>query len=130
MALSRPARAGFVSLPLFAAALVAVALIHTPDATPQQKKAKAQPKGAAEELLKIAPRPKKEALPPSKLPLELVRGERIAFVGNSTAERFNLFGHFETLLQSRFKDKELVVRNFARPADEVGLRQRPSDYTK
>ena len=32
-----------------------------------------------------------------------------------TAERMNLFGHFETLLHLRFPDKELVVRNFARP---------------
>ena len=36
-----------------------------------------------------------------------------------TAERMNLFGHFETMLHLRFPDKELVVRNFARPADEV-----------
>jgi putative heme-binding domain-containing protein len=131
MPLSRPARAGLVSLPLFAIGLVAVALIHTPDATSQPKqKGKAPPTGRAEELLKPTPRPKKAELPPSKVPLEVVKGERIAFVGNSTAERFNLFGHFEALLHSRFKDKELVVRNFARPADEVALRQRPSDYTK
>jgi putative membrane-bound dehydrogenase-like protein len=55
--------------------------------------------------------------------------ERIALVGNSLAERMNLFGHFESLLHSRFPKHELVVRNFARPADEVGLRQRPSSYT-
>ena len=42
----------------------------------------------------------------------------------------NLFGNFETLLHSRFPDKELVFRNFGWPADEVGLRQRPSDYTR
>jgi lysophospholipase L1-like esterase len=57
-------------------------------------------------------------------------GERIAFLGNSTAERMNLFGHFEALLHQRFPGKHLVVRNFARPADEVGNRQRPGDYTK
>lgn len=75
----------------------------------------------------------KVVLPPlaaSKLPLELIKGERIAFVGNSTAERFNRHGWFEALLHSRFPQLELVVRNFARPADEVGNRQRPSDYTK
>ncbi len=70
------------------------------------------------------------ALAPSKLPLEFNVHERIAFVGGSLAERFNLFGAFETLLHTRFADKELVVRNFARPADEVVLRQRPNDYTK
>ena len=62
--------------------------------------------------------------------LELHKGERIAFVGNSLAERMNLYGNFEALLHARFPDKELVVRNFGRPADEVGYRQRPNDYTK
>ena len=42
----------------------------------------------------------------------------------------NLFGHFETTLHLRFPDKKLVVRNFGRPADEVGVRQRSNDYTK
>jgi putative heme-binding domain-containing protein len=60
----------------------------------------------------------------------LVDGERIAFIGNSTAERMNLFGHFETLLHERFPEKKLVVRNFAWPTDEVGIRQRPWEYTK
>jgi hypothetical protein len=56
--------------------------------------------------------------------------ERIAFVGNSLGVRMNLFGYFEALLHSRFSQEELVVRNFSRPADEVGLRQRPADYAK
>jgi putative heme-binding domain-containing protein len=62
--------------------------------------------------------------------LEFQKGERIAFVGGGLAERMNLYGCFETLLQARFAGKELVVRNFGRPADEVALRQRPNDYTK
>jgi lysophospholipase L1-like esterase len=62
--------------------------------------------------------------------LELKKGERLAFVGNSLGERMNLYGHFEALLHSRFPEKELAVRNFCRPADEVALRQRPNDYTK
>src|SRR5687768_8010226 len=57
------------------------------------------------------------------------KGERIAFVGGCFAERMNLFGNFETLLHSRFPDHQLVVRNFGRPADEVGHRQRPNYYT-
>jgi putative heme-binding domain-containing protein len=64
------------------------------------------------------------------LPLQFIKGERIALVGNSTAERMNLFGHFETLLHARFPEKELVFRNFGRPADEVANRQRANDYTK
>jgi putative heme-binding domain-containing protein len=70
------------------------------------------------------------ALPASALPLELVKSERIALVGNSTAERMNLFGNFETSLHLRHPQLQLVFRNFARPADEVALRQRASDYTK
>jgi putative heme-binding domain-containing protein len=97
-------------------------------------KAKAQPKQApstetAEKLMAPAPRPKKPPLPESKLPLEFLEGERIAFVGNTTAERMSLYGHFETMLHLRFKDKKLVVRNFGFPADEVGQRQRSADYT-
>lgn len=86
-------------------------------------------KETAKKLLTLPPRPQRPALPPSRLPLEFLKNERIAFVGNSFAERMNLFGHFETLLHTRFPDKELVVRNFARPADEVGIQQRSTDYT-
>ena len=83
----------------------------------------------ARELLKPEPRPARPALPQSSLPLQQLDGERVALVGNSTAERMNLFGQFETLLHQRFPDKHLVVRNFARPADEVANRQRGGDYT-
>jgi len=62
-------------------------------------------------------------------PLEFKQGERIAFAGNSLGERMSLYGHFEALLHARFPQKELVVRNFCRPADEVGNQQRPNDYT-
>jgi putative heme-binding domain-containing protein len=69
-------------------------------------------------------------LPPSVLPLQFIKNERVAFVGGSLAERMNLFGHFETLLHTRFPELDLIVRNFGRPADEVAIRQRPNDYTK
>jgi len=81
------------------------------------------------ELLKPNPRPARPALTASKLPLEFIKGERIAFVGNSLAEHFGKFGYFEALLHSRFPKLELVVRNFARPADEVSIRQRSANYT-
>ncbi|MSU78787.1 MAG: c-type cytochrome [Gemmataceae bacterium] len=84
----------------------------------------------AADILKPGPRPKKAPLPPSQLPLEVVKGERIAFVGNTTAERMSLYGHFETMLHLRHKAKGLIVRNFGFPADEVGVRQRSNDYTK
>ena len=66
--------------------------------------------------IETAALPADERLAPSTLPLRFVRHEHVAFVGNSLAERMNLFGHFETLLHLRYPDLELVVRNFARPA--------------
>ncbi len=86
-------------------------------------------KELAIKLMSLPPRLKRPELPPSKFPLEFLKGERIGFLGNSFAERMNLFGHFETLLHTRFADKELVIRNFARPAEEVGIQQRSADYT-
>ncbi len=56
--------------------------------------------------------------------------EKIALVGGSLAERMNLFGYFETLLHTRFPEKQLVFRNFGWPADEVGQQQRPDNYTE
>ena len=61
--------------------------------------------------------------------VELSDGQRIAIVGNSTAERMNLFGHLETMMQMRFHHQRPVIRNFGWPADEVGNQQRPGNYT-
>src|SRR5262245_1751520 len=124
MSLSRFARAG-----LLLAAIAAISLFPATDALSQKAK-KERPKGDADALLKPQPRPKRPDLPPSKLPIEFIKGERIALVGNSPAERMNLFGHFETLLHLRHPDKELIVRNCGGPADEVSIRQRSTDYTK
>ena len=68
-------------------------------------------------------------LPPSSVPLQVVGGEKIAMVGNSLAERMNLFGHLETYLHLLHSDRKLVVRNFARPAEAVNNQQRSADYT-
>ena len=125
------ARAGIVralfcsSLGLAALCLACGLPAHAADETPES-----DPFKTAREILKPAARPARPPLPPSRLSLDLLDGERIALVGNSTAERMNIFGHFETLLHQRFPGKNLVIRNFARPADEVGNRQRASDYTK
>ncbi|MFN9271883.1 MAG: GDSL-type esterase/lipase family protein [Planctomycetia bacterium] len=108
-------------------AFVAVAPARAADSP---AKVEADPFKTAHRLLGLPARPARPARPPSRLPLELIDGERIALVGNSTAERMNLFGHFESLLHQRFPDKNLVVRNFGRPADEVGNRQRATDYTR
>jgi putative heme-binding domain-containing protein len=61
--------------------------------------------------------------------LKLQPHDRIALVGNSLAERMRLYGNFEALLHLRYRELELVVRNFGWPADEVGRQQRPNDYT-
>src|SRR5687768_1391755 len=61
--------------------------------------------------------------------LELKPHDRIALVGNSLAERMRLYGNFEALLHLRFPERNLVVRNFGWPSDEVGIQQRPNDYT-
>lgn len=84
----------------------------------------------AADLLEPKAKPARPALAAGKLPLEFIQGERVAFVGGAFGERMNLFGHFETLLHARFPQQRLVVRNFCIPADEVGIRQRSTDYTK
>src|SRR4051794_31347671 len=60
--------------------------------------------------------------------LELRRGDRIIIIGNTLAERMQYFGHFETLLQSRFPELELVVRNLGWSADELTLRPRSQGF--
>ncbi len=82
----------------------------------------------ADKLLDPKPAPEREPLPQTNA-IEFIKGERIAFLGNSTAERMSLFGHFESLLHARFPDKKLVIRNFGRPAEEVSVHQRSNDYT-
>jgi putative heme-binding domain-containing protein len=111
------------------AAITRAAEAKKPDAAPADAK-EADPFKTAREMLTPQLRPARPALPPSALPLQFLEGERVALFGNSTAERMNLFGHFEALLHQRFPEKKLVVRNFARPADEVANRQRAGDYTK
>ncbi len=53
--------------------------------------------------------------------LQLEKGEHVVLIGNSLAERMQHFGHFETLLHSRFPEIELYVRNLGWSADEVTL---------
>ena len=60
--------------------------------------------------------------------LELRRGDRLCLVGNTFAERFQLFGYFESGLLAAFPDLDLSVRNLAWSADEAALRPRPLDF--
>jgi putative heme-binding domain-containing protein len=125
----RPRFARFVLVPVGAVLLVASGLGLADTEKRADGPKERDPFQTAKQLLAPPPRPARPPLPPSRLPLELIDGERIAVVGNSTAERMNLFGCFESLLHERFPDKRLVVRNFARPADEVAVRERPWNYT-
>jgi lysophospholipase L1-like esterase len=61
-------------------------------------------------------------------PLELQKGDRIVLVGNTLAERMQLFNHFETLLHTRFADLQLVVRNLGWSGDTVTLQPRPLNF--
>ena len=60
--------------------------------------------------------------------LQLRHGDRICLVGNTFAERFQLYGYFESGLLAAFPDLELSVRNLAWSADETALRPRPLDF--
>jgi hypothetical protein len=66
----------------------------------------------------VSVRPAPGAARPS---LELKKGDVIVILGNTFAERMQYFGHFETLLHSRFPDLELVVRDLGWSADELTL---------
>ncbi len=59
---------------------------------------------------------------------QLRHGDRICLVGNAFAERFQLFGYFESGLLAAFPDLELSVRNLAWSGDETALRPRPLDF--
>ena len=60
--------------------------------------------------------------------LDLHKGDRIIIIGNTLAERMQYFGHFETLLHSRFPDLELVVHDLGYSADELTLRPRQAHF--
>ena len=56
-----------------------------------------------------------------------VKGD-ILLIGNTLAERMQYFGHFETLLHSRFPELKLVVRDLGWSADELVLRPRSQSF--
>jgi len=60
--------------------------------------------------------------------LELRKGDRVILIGNTLAERMQYFGNFETLLQGRFPDLELVLHDLGWSADELTLRPRSAGF--
>ncbi len=119
---------------------VAVLALHTTesaqaqDKTPKGPKDPADPASADGEFTKFgiyektAPRSATAKAVETTLPLELRKGDRIALIGNTLFERAQEFGHFEALLQKRYPDKDLIVRNLAWSADEIGLQPRPANF--
>ena len=61
-------------------------------------------------------------------PLALEPRDRIVLLGNTLAERMQLFNHFETLLATRFPDLQLTVRNLGWSGDTVALQPRPLNF--
>ncbi|MEM7478872.1 MAG: PVC-type heme-binding CxxCH protein [Planctomycetota bacterium] len=68
--------------------------------------------------------------------LVLNKGDSICLIGNTLGERMQHNGHWEAILQTRFPEMELTVRNLCFPADEIDVRPRslnfgsPDDHLK
>jgi lysophospholipase L1-like esterase len=61
-------------------------------------------------------------------PLVLQPHDRVMLVGNTLAERQQLFNHFETSLLTRFPDLELTIRNLGWSGDTPALQPRPLNF--
>jgi len=61
-------------------------------------------------------------------PLTLKPHDRVMLVGNTLAERQQLFNHFETSLLTRFPELELTIRNLGWSADTPALQPRPLNF--
>jgi len=60
--------------------------------------------------------------------LPLHAGDKIVILGNTFAERMQLFNHWETLLYSRFPKENLVVRNLGFSGDTITVRLRSLNF--
>lgn len=67
-------------------------------------------------------------LPAQEQPLELGPGERVVFIGNTFAERMQLFPHLEAILTARQPESQLTFRYLAWSGDELNLRPRPLNF--
>jgi putative heme-binding domain-containing protein len=61
-------------------------------------------------------------------PLPLQKGDHIAIVGNTLADRMQHDGWLETYLHTRFPKHDLVIRNLGFSGDELTLRLRSADF--
>jgi hypothetical protein len=60
--------------------------------------------------------------------LELKQGDHICIIGNALGDRMQHHGWLETLIVSRFPDKDLVFRNLAVSGDEITFRHRSESF--
>lgn len=60
--------------------------------------------------------------------VEPQQGDKIVLIGNTLAERMQNGGDWETLLHSRFPQRQLVVRDLGWSADTITLRLRSLNY--
>ncbi len=60
--------------------------------------------------------------------VKLEKGDHIALIGNTLADRMQHDGWLETMLQARLPQHELVVRNLGFSGDELTLRLRSRDF--
>ncbi len=60
--------------------------------------------------------------------VEFQKGDRIVFVGNTFAERQQMFANFETMLTVELADLDLTFRNLGWSADTLTLKPRPRDF--
>ena len=60
--------------------------------------------------------------------LELQKGDHIALIGNSLADRMQHHGSLETLLVAKFPQHDLVFRNLAAATDEVATWHRSENF--
>jgi putative heme-binding domain-containing protein len=60
--------------------------------------------------------------------LKIEKGDHVSIIGNTTADRMQHAGWLETVLQSRFPQHQLVIRNLGFAADELTIRLRSSNF--
>src|SRR4051794_13517567 len=59
---------------------------------------------------------------------QLRKGDHIAIIGNTLAERMQYDGWLETMLQARYPAYELVVRNLGFSGDDITTRLRSKNF--
>jgi glucose/arabinose dehydrogenase/azurin len=61
---------------------------------------------------------------PASAQLELKKGDRVAILGNTLADRQQHHGWLEALIHRKWPDKEITIRNLGFAADELNIRVR------